>query len=194
LFHRMIEPLALELVIIGMIAFSLIMVLFYRRIHRQTHFHLLAIFILVVYSITSQDFAESLKLNQTFSFIFFVITIAFFVAGTVVAFEKVIDRYIKKRINRLLYIYALWILIFHSPITDFLTIFISDFAGPVPEDITRAIYYFWLTSDIIYIIVVFVQVYVTYLTDKELDYRLNKSKNFNHFNNKTNTKIDIFEY
>ena len=194
LYHRMIEELPIEVIILPLISFSLIMYLIYRRVHRQSHFYLLAILILIVYIITSQDFAEILKSNQFFSFIFFVITISFFIDGTVISFKLVRDRNIKKIINKLLYVYTLWIVIFSSPITDFLTIFISDFAGPIPEDITRAIHYFWLTSNIIFIIVVFIQVYIIYLTDKELNYLLNKSQDFEKTDNHFNSKKDILNY
>ncbi|QWB99758.1 hypothetical protein KHQ88_06270 [Mycoplasmatota bacterium] len=189
LYHRMIEPLALGVIILPMIAFSLIMVLKYRKIHRQTYFHLLAIFVLVVNLITIQDFAEKLSSNQIFSSIFFAITIAFFVSATVVELEMVEDRNIKKRINKVLYLYASWILIFHSPITEFLTILLRNFAAPLADDISDAISHFWLISDITYIIVVLVQVYVIYLTDKEHEYRKNKAKNYE--NKKSN--ISVFD-
>lgn len=178
LYHRMLEELQAEFIILPMIAFSLIMYFKYRKVHRQSYFHILAIFVLVVYTITNQEYAESLRLNQFFSFVFFVITIAFFVAATVIAFELVQDRNIKKVINKLLYVYAIWILIFHSPVTDFLTIFISDFAGPVPEDIDNAIDGFWFISNISYIIVVLIQSLVIFLTDDELKYRVEKKINY----------------
>jgi drug/metabolite transporter (DMT)-like permease len=190
LYHRMIEPLHLGIIILSMIAFSLIMVIKYRKIHRQTYFHLLAILILSVYLVSTQDFAENLKSNQLFSSIFFLFSVAFFVSATVVAFELVEDRNIKKRMNKLLYIYAFWILVFHSPFTEFLTIFIRNFAAPIPDDITNAISDFWLISDITYTIVILIQGYVMYLTDKEYEYR--KNHTYNYKNDKKHIPISDF--